>query len=173
MTKAKSHRFGALSPQYRFMLNPYPDIRVSRCPLCGDKTGQRKVPLLIHVDPAQLIALNFTCRYCRKDDLLIAHKDETEHILAEQFLQRDPSVVGNPYIILGTMEKKAWRGGLHRPIPISELRAHTHDFKAYLGELRVSWPGWYPKGVEPAVREPPASDEWVKPGGADEKKRKR
>ena len=33
-------------------------IRFSKCPACQNKTGQRKLPLLIHVDPKNLIALN-------------------------------------------------------------------------------------------------------------------
>ena len=51
-------QFGYLPPQYNFSLNPYPELRFSKCPVCEEKTGQRKLPLLIHVDPKNLIALN-------------------------------------------------------------------------------------------------------------------
>lgn len=70
MEATKTKRVGGLPPRYGFMLNPYPDQRVWRCPLCERKIGQHKVPLLIHVDPLHLIALNYTCRFCRTCDLL-------------------------------------------------------------------------------------------------------
>ena len=79
MAKAKKSQFGELPPKYSFVLNPYPDMRVGRCPYCEHKTGQRKIPLLIHVKPMHLIALNYTCRYCRTCDLLIADKHTIEH----------------------------------------------------------------------------------------------
>ena len=49
---------GKQKPRFRFILNPYSDVRFTRCPRCQGKTKQRKLPLLIHVDPMQLIALN-------------------------------------------------------------------------------------------------------------------
>ena len=64
MPKNQKPQFGELPPKYNFVLNPYPDERLYRCPYCGEKTGQRKHPLLIHIDPSHLIALNYTCRYC-------------------------------------------------------------------------------------------------------------
>jgi hypothetical protein len=106
MAKAKKPQFGELPPRYSFVLNPYPDMRVSRCPHCERKTGQRKLPLLIHVEPAHLIALNYTCRYCNTCDLLIADKQAIEHLLTGMFSQHDPEVVGNEYLIIGTVEKK-------------------------------------------------------------------
>ena len=82
-------------------------MRFSSCPDCGRKTGQRKLPLLIQIDPMHLIALNYTCRYCRQCDMLIGHKAEIEHLLATMFAQYDPSAIGNDYLIMGTVEKKA------------------------------------------------------------------
>ncbi len=66
----KTLRFGQLEPQYNFALNPYPDARFSKCPNCEQKTGQRKRPLFIHIDPRQPVVLNYTCRYCSRCDLL-------------------------------------------------------------------------------------------------------
>jgi hypothetical protein len=37
--------------RFRFFLNPYQDVRFSTCPQCANKTGQRKLPLFIHIDP--------------------------------------------------------------------------------------------------------------------------
>jgi hypothetical protein len=161
MAKTKKFQFGALPPMYTFMLNPYSDQRISRCPVCEQKTGQRKVPLSIHVDPGYPIALNYTCRYCRHCDLLIAHKLEIEHLLTRLFRQYAPQAIGNAYLIIGTLEKKAWREGQKNPKGMSEMRAYMHDFKEYYQELRMTRPGWYAEGQEPPIMEPPPSEEWV------------
>ena len=125
--------------------------------------GQRKVPLLIHVDPAHLIALNYTCRYCGNCDLLIAHKHEVEHLLTSLFVRYEPTAIGNDYLVLGTMDKRVWREGMKQPKAVEEARAHVHDFRTYYEELRLKQRGWYPSDQEPPVMEPPPSQEWVKP----------
>ncbi len=132
MAKTKSNaRFGKLPPMYKFILNPYDDVRFTTCPGCNRKTKQRKLPLVIHVDPHHLIALNKTCRYCPSCDILIAHQDEIEALLAAMFSQRDPSVIGNNYLMIGTVERKAWREGVKQPEMADEMRAFMHDFKEY------------------------------------------
>jgi hypothetical protein len=161
VVKTKKQQFGHLPPQYNFSVNPYPDMRFSSCPDCGRKTGQRKLPLLIHIDPIHLIALNYTCRYCRHCDMLIGHKDELEHLLTNMFAQYDPSVIGNDYLIVGTVEKKAWREGLTQPKSVADLLPHAHDFKSYQ-EIRMTMGGWFHVDQEPPVMPPPPSTEWVK-----------
>jgi hypothetical protein len=158
----KKSQFGELPPRYSFMLNPYPDQRLSRCPLCEQKIRQRKIPLLIHIDPLHLIALNYTCRYCPNCDLLIAHKHEIEHLLTELFRQYGPKVIGNDYLIIGTMEKNAWREGLEQPKAIAEMLPYASDFATYYNELRLTRPGYYRADQEPPVMEPPLSQEWIK-----------
>lgn len=160
--KTKKQQFGELPPRYRFVLNPYPDARLSRCFRCARKTGQRKIPLLIHVEPMHLIALNYTCRYCGPCDLLIAHKDEIEHLLSELFCQYDPEVVGNDYLIIGTVKKPTWREGLQRPKLPAEMLGDVADFAEHHGELRLTAAGWHKADQEPPVLEPPPSQEWVK-----------
>jgi hypothetical protein len=119
--KLKNPNSANCRQKYNFVLNPYPSERLSRYPYCGEKTGQRKRPLLIHVDPRHLIALNYTCRYCQQCDLLIAHKDEIEHLLFSLFNQYDPKAIGNEYLVIGTVEKKCWLEGLEQPKDISEM----------------------------------------------------
>ena len=155
--------FGALPQKYGFVFNPYPDMRLSSCPFCRNKTGQRKVPLVIHVQPFHTVSLNYTCRYCKACDLLIAHKDEIEHLLSKLFLEFDPSSIGNEYFVLGTLEKKAWKEGVNKQKSVEEMRAHIHDFKTWYQELRVRSMGWYPKDQVPPVRQPPSSKEWIAP----------
>lgn len=161
MSKTQKHKFGELSPLYNFVVNPYPDQRFSRCPVCEHKTGQRKVPLLIHIDPRYPIALGYTCRYCKHCDLLIAHKLEIEHLMTMMFRQYEPGVIGNDYLIIGTVEKKAWREGLKQPKEMTEMFAQIHNFKTVHSEIRITRPGWYGPGQEPPVMEPPQSSEWL------------
>ncbi|MEW6239596.1 MAG: hypothetical protein AB1564_02165 [Chloroflexota bacterium] len=136
----KKTQFGKLSPLYNFFLNPYEDARFSRCPQCEVKTGQKKVPLVIHVDPYYPLILNYTCRYCAKCDLLIAHKNEIEGHLTQVFAQRAPEALGNDYLVLGTAEKEYWRDGVNNPHPPSELLDNLHGFKEYRNfELIGGW----------------------------------
>ena len=154
--------FGDAPPQYNFIINPYPDMRHTSCPVCGTKTGQKKLPLVIHIEPRQLISLNYTCRYCRACDLLIAHKHEIESLLAEMFLQMDPSMIGNDYLIIGTMDKAAWRRNAKQPATPTEALASIHDFKMVYEELRMHEQGWFQADQIPPIRQPPASRDRIK-----------
>src|SRR5262249_26801879 len=104
-------RLGKQPPRYRFFLNPYTDARFMKCPQCLAKTRQRKLPLIIHIEPLQLVALNKTCRYCPQCDLLIAHQDQLEAWLAAFFTAHRPEIVGNEYLILGTQDRAHWLCG--------------------------------------------------------------
>jgi hypothetical protein len=126
------------------------------------KTGQRKVPLLIHIAPSYFVALNYTCRYCHKCDLLLAHKHEIEHLLHELFSHVAPQVVGNDYLIVGSVEARAWRGNLNHPKKPAEILPHTHDFKCHYAELRFTMGGWFLEGQQAPMAKPPMSQEWVK-----------
>lgn len=161
MAKARKNQFGDLDAKYNFSLNPYPTLRFSKCPICEGKTGQRTLPLVIHIDPGHFIALNYANRYCQRCDSLIGHKHEIEHLLTDLFSQLDPSVIGNDYLIIGTAEKKAWRKGLDQPQSINEMLPHIHDFKSY-EEIRMTMAGWFPQDQEPPVWTPSPSTEWVK-----------
>ncbi len=128
----KSKRFGKLRPQYRFFLNPYSDLRFTSCPICGNKTKQRKVPLVIHVEPRSLLSIHKTCRYCPTCDLLIAHQDEVEAQLVVHFTGSDPAVIGNDYLVIGTQERTAWRQGMTTAQAFQEMLESLHDFKEVL-----------------------------------------
>lgn len=126
------NRLGQLPPQYDFFLNPYADLRFTRCPKCGAKIGQRKIPLVIWVDPHYPVSLNYTCRYCKYCDLLIAHQREIENLLAQLFRESNPHIIGNDYTVLGTMEKTAWKQGVQKPIEFQDMPAHLHEFNQVL-----------------------------------------
>jgi len=136
-------RLGKLPPQHTFILNPYTEARFTRCPMCERKMRRRKVPLFIHVDPLNPVVLGYTCRYCPDCDLLIAHQDQIESLLASIFAERDPSVVGNDYLVVGTVERKAWREGMKRPKSIEEMLEYLHDFKE-VRTVEYRPAGWYP-----------------------------
>lgn len=136
-------QFGKQPPKYRFFLNPYEDARFTRCPQCREKTRQRKVPLLIHVDPKNPVALNKTCRYCPECDLLIAHQDEVESQLALIFQQRDPDLIGNDYLTLGTFDRAVWKRGLTETLGIEDMIENLHDFKEVV-TFEPAHYGWIP-----------------------------
>ena len=154
-------QLGHLPREYNFSLNPYPEARFSTCPDCHGKTGQRKLPLLIHVDPQNLVALNYTNRYCAHCDMLIGHRDEIEHFLTDLFKEISPECIGNSYLVLGTVEKRAWRENMRDPKPPGEMLHHLHDFKSYQ-DIRMTMGGWFRDDEIPPVVEPRPSEEWVK-----------
>lgn len=122
-------RFGKQAPCYRFFLNPYQDMRFTRCPQCENKMHQRKLPLVIHVDPAYLVSLNKTCRYCPQCDLLIAHQDDVESFLAAFFMAHKPEMVGNDYLVVGTLDRPTWKRGTQQRLTLPETLDALHDFR--------------------------------------------
>jgi hypothetical protein len=138
--RTKPPRFCKQPPRYRFFLNPYPEVRCTTCPRCQGRTKLRKVPLVIHVSPLNPLALNKTCRYCPGCDLLIAHRDEVESFLAAYFAEHDPEVIGNDYLVIGTLDRPDWRRGTKSPLPIQEIAEHLYDFREVLQfELVGGW----------------------------------
>jgi hypothetical protein len=125
-------RIGKQPPRYKFILNPYVDARFTKCPKCDGKMGQRKLPLLIHVEPANPVALNKTCRYCVRCDLLIAHRDEIIAHLTALSGGRKTTWGENDFLIIGTLDRKDWKRGLKTPLSIPEMREGVHDFKQVL-----------------------------------------
>lgn len=152
-------QFGKLPPLYRFFLNPYPDMRCTNCPQCNMKMHQRKLPLVIHIEPRGLLSLNKTCRYCPHCNLLIAHQNDIERILTtafsmsgtaveqmmtEAFRAHNAQQIGHDdYLIVGTLEKAPWRRGVQRPLTLQETLDALHDFKEVV-TFRVTG-GWMPR----------------------------
>jgi len=98
---------------------------------------------MIHIDPMMLIVLNMHCRFCPDCDLLIAHQNELEAQLAAHMSEHDPSVIGNKYIIIGTMERPAWRDGMRQSKLLDEMLKYVADFKEELS-FTIRPAGWYP-----------------------------
>ena len=87
-------QIGKLPPRYSFLLNRHPDVRLSKCPECHRPTHLRKFALLVHVDGWGLMAMGKTCRYCTRCELIIAHQDELEAELSNQFWSVAPELIG-------------------------------------------------------------------------------
>ena len=130
--------------RHDFFLNPYRDWRFSSCPQCGEKTRVRKFPLVIHVEALNPVALNKSCRYCPPCDLIIAHQDEIETQLMILFSERDPSMVGNEYLVMGTLDRAIWRQSRKEPMPIGELLDHLYVFAQVL-QFEPEHYGWVHK----------------------------
>jgi YgiT-type zinc finger domain-containing protein len=137
MTQEKKPQLGKLPPKHTFFLNPYRDDRFTRCPICRQLTKVRKKPYLIHIDLRQILVLNVSGRYCSDCDLLILHQDVVEDLMVRAFQERDPSLIGNDYLIIGTIERRAWRES-----DPETLLANLHDFREVVTFQPV--PGWAP-----------------------------
>ena len=129
MAKRKTSRLGKLPPRYAFILNPYVDVRFSKCPKCEKLTYPRKFALMIHVEGADPIILGKTCKYCSPCELIIAHRDELEALLAGHFSVVDPDVVGNEYLVLATVDLAFWKAAMANAVSFEETLEHTAQIK--------------------------------------------
>ena len=80
-----------------------------------------------------MVILNKTCRFCPHCDLLIAHKDEVELHLAQLRAQMGPGVIGNDYLIVGTVERNDWRRCLAKPLTPVEMIEASFSRQARMG----------------------------------------
>jgi hypothetical protein len=143
MSKEKKPHLGKLLPQYQFFLNPYKDFRFTRCPQCHWKTRVRKHPFFIHIDPQQPVVLNMTGRYCSNCDLLILHQDKVEELLVAALMGSNPDLIGNDYLVIGTIERKGWREAQKNPYGLESTLECLHDFKEYVTFELANY-GWGP-----------------------------
>lgn len=85
-----------------------------------------------------------TCKYCLRCELIMVHQDELEAELARSFSRIAPEVIGNEYMVLGTVEKKVWKSGLNGSGgELTEMLKHIADFKKVY-DLHVELGGWVP-----------------------------
>ena len=76
------------------------------------------------------MVLGKTCRYCSRCAMVMVQRAELEAELAHGLSQIAPKVIAKHYLVLGTMEKKIWRGGLDREAkPLAGMLEHVADFK--------------------------------------------
>ncbi len=135
-------RLGKLPPKYSFLLNPYSNVRLTKCPRCEHRTHSRKFALLIHIDEWGPLVLGKTGRYCTPCELIIVHQEELETELSHSPI---PAIANrnrkDGYLVLGTVDRAVWKKSLENPgTEMQKLLQHMADFKQYL-ELRVQ-KGW-------------------------------
>lgn len=128
--------------RHYFFLNPYEDQAFTRCPQCHSKTKVKKYPLVIHIEPKQLFCLNKSCKYCEKCDLIIGKQSEIEYLMTCQFEKVNPSVVGNKYLVFGTLNKNDWLKYSKTPSDPSKVIDQTYIFKDVLN-FEVVGGGWH------------------------------
>jgi len=139
-----SHRRGKQPDRYSFLLNPYLDARLSKCPKCRRPTHTRKFALLIHAEGWGPLALGKTCRYCTHCELIIAHQNELDAEVELTLAKLAPEAIGRGYKVLGIVDRKLWQKGLRgEEQPIAEILDHITQFKEYL-VITVDRGGWVP-----------------------------
>ncbi|MCX7013014.1 MAG: hypothetical protein NTW86_10730 [Candidatus Sumerlaeota bacterium] len=137
--------------RHRFFLNPYDEYAFTKCPKCDAKTAVRKIPLVIHIEPRQLFMLNKSCKRCPACDLIIARKSEIESLMAAAFEKRDPGLIGNEYLVVGTMDRKDWLQAQSGKISQEEALNRLFVFED-VWKFEVIPGGWYPEGKHPLER---------------------
>ena len=161
-SKARNEgRIGKLPPRYRFMLNPFPVARLSRCPKCDKLTYPRKFPLLVHVEGCLPYVQAKTCKYCSRCELIMCQQNELEEQLAHAFRQRRPDLIGNDYLVLGTVAMQVWERGMHGDAPgLAEAMEYVALFKGY-DDLQYDPGGWRLPGAPPRYLDPvPPDTSW-------------
>ena len=128
---------------HRFFLNPHEDTAFTKCPKCESKTKVRKFPLVIHIEPRQMLVLNKQCRYCVACDLIITRRSEIESLMATVFESRDPATVGNEYLVVGTLPREVWRARDIGDMPPVDTLDRAHIFKA-VWQFDLVGGGWGP-----------------------------
>jgi len=128
--------------RHYFFLNPYEDCAFTRCPKCDNRTKIRRFPLVIHIEPRQLLLLNKQCRYCPGCDLIIAKKAQLESLMATSFERSRPEIIGNEYLVIGVLDRTDWREGKKGVLSDSETIERTYVFKDVLN-FEPTYPGWY------------------------------
>jgi hypothetical protein len=137
-----TRRFGHLEPRYTCYVNPFVDVRFSRCPTCEGRTQVREFALVVHVDPEGIFPTRISCKWCRACGLIIVHKREFEDALRTGLAEVSPDQVGSDYLIIGTLEMRIWTR-LNQGFAILEtVRRSTSDFLNVAELLRAeSGPG--------------------------------
>ena len=127
--------------RHYFFLNPYEDCAFTKCPKCNEKTMVRKFPLVIHIEPRQMFVLNKNCKYCVECDLIIAKKSDIELLMAMKFEKINPSIVGNKYLVFGTLDRSDWKKYSKSLTDPSEAIKQVYVFKDVL-KFEMGG-GWY------------------------------
>ncbi len=129
--------------RHYFFLNSYNDCAFTKCPKCDKSTKIRKFPLVIHIDPHQIILVNKKCIYCINCDLIIAKQPELESLMTTCLEKVNPEVIGNEYLTMGIVDANDWKEGYSGKLDSAQILDRAYFFKDILNFELV--PGsWYP-----------------------------
>ncbi len=127
--------------RHYFFLNPYEDTAFTCCPQCNEKTKLRKFPLVVHVEPAQMLCLNMNCKYCVKCDLIIVKKTGMKNFVEVSCETINPALIGNKFLVIGTLDKADWRRYHKQVIYPHEVIDKAYIFKD-VKHFEVVQGGW-------------------------------
>ena len=128
----------------RFFLNPYVDQAFTRCPRCDRApTKVRKTYLVVFVQPGLNMILNKVCRLCERCNLLIVKQAELEGLMAYTAEQHDPSVIGNEYLVVGTLDRADGRLSKAGALTSADLADRVNWFREALQFEPGGW-RWMP-----------------------------
>lgn len=72
------------------------------------------------------------------------HQHDLEAQLTIAFEKHVPEMIGNEYLVIGTVNLKTWQSGLKgEPNPLERVLEHAADFASRL-DLHVTPGGWRP-----------------------------
>jgi hypothetical protein len=72
-------------------------------------------------------------------------------MLALTYEKRQPEIIGNEYLVLGTLEQSSWRKRDKEQLLIENVLDHVHDFKERL-EVKYTPAHWGPVDKRQDVR---------------------
>ncbi len=68
----------------------------------------------------------------------LIHQDDVEHFLASFLSEEKPEVVGNDYLVIGTLDRPAWKRGTQQQLSLQEMLDELHDFKEVV-TFKLEW----------------------------------
>ena len=140
---------GKLKPMHSLLLNPHPELRLTRCPHCEKLTYPRKFAFFIHVDGFGPYTQGKMCKYCARCKMILVQQDELEDELSTAMQMHCPSALGNKYFIIGVVELKTFKTGIAgAPGTLAETLEHVSDLREQFGLSYIPG-GWYHESHKP------------------------
>jgi len=126
--------------RFKLFLNPYESMAFTRCPQCDAKTRQRKLPLVIHIEPHTMVVLNKTCRFCPTCELVIVRQSQLDPLLTATAPSEESQIIHGDYVLVGTLDRKDWREGDKGLLAPADVVDRVWLFeKQWFFEIRRGW----------------------------------
>jgi hypothetical protein len=122
-------QIGKRTPRYLFGFGP--DDRSDRpnCACCERRTLQGWVVLVAHIAAGCTVPVATPCRYCRACDVLTVRPRDLDAALAERFLPQRPEILGQSYIVLGSLDESGSHLLGSEALTPDDLADFLHDFR--------------------------------------------